>query len=241
MQRLVQERRRFVGGEIRGGTRSYTLAADPLHRVALRHKTRDMSIFYELFRTSAEYEPPRGAAVALRQLAGPRILDLGGNIGLFAIDTFRRYEAAHVTSYEPDPLNLPLLRLCADLNPGNVWDIVEACASSSGGAVHLNADNFADSYVSTAGVEVAAVEVLPVLDNFDYVKMDIEGSEWPILTDPRWPDAMATVSVLALEWHARGCPSGDPRALALSAVRAAGFTVDPGQHGWHHGSVWGWR
>lgn len=244
-QRLVQDHVRFIVRELRGGTCSYALAASPERRVVLRHRTRDIAIFNELFRARADYDPPRGAAAVLAQIAAERslrIADLGANIGLFGVDALSRYRRAQVVSYEPDPGNLLLLARCIELNGDQDWTIVEACARASSGTVRLRAGHFADSHVSDVGTEVAAVDILPLLGNFDYIKMDIEGSEWPILRDPRWPRAMQNVSVLAMEWHARGCAAHDPHAAAVSAVRSvAGFTVDPGQHGWHHGTVWAWR
>lgn len=94
--------------------------------------------------------------------------------------------------------------------------------------------------MSDVGFGVAAVDVLPILGNFDYVKMDIEGSEWPILHDERWPVAMRGVAVFALEWHDRP-EVGDCRAVAVAAVEAAGFIAEPSPPGWSHGTIWGWR
>jgi FkbM family methyltransferase len=166
---------------------------------------------------------------------------LGANIGLFGVDAFTRYPDAEVTSYEPDPGNFRLLARCAELNPRENWTVIEACVAASDGTVRLADGNFADSHVSDVGTEVLAVDLLPLLTSFDYIKMDIEGSEWPILTDPRWADAMREVTVFTLEWHVRGSLSDDPHALAAAAVASAGFTVDRGRRGWHHGNTWGWR
>jgi FkbM family methyltransferase len=243
-RRLVRERARFVAGELLGGTRSYTLAVAPSRRVVIRHGTRDLEILRELFQPPGAYNPPAPAAAALRRVASQRplrIMDLGANIGLFAVDAFARYPDAEVTSYEPDPGNLPILKRCLDVNRGDDWTLVEACAAASDGPVHFDAGNFADSHISEQGPEVLALDVLPRLPAFDFVKMDIEGSEWPILGDPRWAHAMRDVSVFVVEWHARGRPGSDPRAIALAAVRGAGFAAEPGAVGWHHGTVWGWR
>jgi FkbM family methyltransferase len=243
-QRLVVERAQFLAGELHGGTRSYALASHPGHRFVVRHRTRDVDILRELFQPPGAYEPPHEAADVLRRISTLRplrVLDLGANVGLFGVDAFARYPQAEVTSYEPDPGNFPLLARCAGLNPDENWTVVEACVGVADGIVRMAAGNYADSHVSDVGTEVLAVDVLPLLPSFDYVKMDIEGSEWPILTDPRWVEAMREVAAFTLEWHIRGCPSGDPHALAATAVASAGFTVDPGVRGWDHGNAWGWR
>jgi FkbM family methyltransferase len=202
-----------------------------------------VDILHELFTSPGAYEPPPQARDVLARVAADRplrVLDLGGNIGLFAVDTFVRYGGAHVTSYEPHPENLQVLTHCVDLNATEHWAVVPACAAPADGRLRLS-DEFADAYVSDIGTEVVAVDVLPLLYGFDYVKMDIEGSEWPILDDPRWAAALGGVSVLVLEWHRRGCPVSEARSRAIAAVNSAGFACDPGVPGHHHGTIWGWR
>lgn len=244
-QRLVAARASFIINGLRGGTRSYRLASDRSRHVVIRHATRDMEIFDEIFRPPAAYEPPLPAVVRLMGIVAScplRVLDLGGNIGLFGVDVLCRYRGAEVTSYEPDPDNIPALTRCVSLNgAGTTWKVFHACAMPSDGPVHLAAGNFADSFVCDSGKEVDGVDILPVLGKFDFVKMDIEGSEWPILSDPRWPEAVRGVDVFVMEWHQRGCPSSDHRSAAIRAVESAGFTVEVSDPGWDHGMIWGWR
>jgi hypothetical protein len=57
----------------------------------------------------------------------------------------------------------------------------------------------------------------------DLVKVDIEGSEWELLADPRL--ASLTAPIWVMEWHDKQCPHPDPRAAAHAALRAAGFEV----------------
>ena len=45
----------------------------------------------------------------------------------------------------------------------------------------------------------------------DLVKIDIEGGEWPILTDPRF--AQLPTPALVIEYHPAGCPGPDPQAF----------------------------
>ncbi len=242
--RLVGERFSFIARELLGGVASYHLAAAPGHRVVLRHRTRDMEIFDEIFRPPPMYELPHGAATALAAVAAQRpirILDLGGNIGLFGVDALVRYPSAEVTSYEPDPANLEILRRAVEANSGRRWTVVEACALASGGPVRIDSGRFADSHVSDVGTPADGVDILPLLDRYDYIKMDIEGSEWLILTDSRWSDATPHTSVLVLEWHQVECPVPDGRAHAIAAVSAAGFTWQASEPGWPAGLIWAWR
>jgi len=242
--RLVDKRLRFVVGEIRGGTRCYHLATHPDYAVVVRHRTGDMGVLDEIFGPPQVYDPPPAAAEALHGRATMgrplRVLDLGANVGLFAIYVLSHYPGAEVTSYEPEPDNLRVLARCAARNVAN-WDIVQACALTSPGTVRITPGRFGHACVSDYGVEVAGVDVLPILAGYDFVKLDTEGSEWPILQDERWPDATRDVAVLALEWHKRGCSSKDPHAAALASVEAAGFDTASSPPGWDHGMIWGWR
>jgi FkbM family methyltransferase len=199
-----------------------------------------MEIFEEMFSKGA-YTPPGPAAARIAELTRPlRVLDLGGNIGLFGVDALIRYPGAEITSYEADPTNVPVLQRCVDLNAG-AWRVVQACAMARDGVARIDSGNFADSRVGDDGVEVRAIDVLPLFGDFDFVKMDIESSEWPILTDERWPSAMRDVALFVLEWHQHGAPQPDARSVAVAAVRAAGFEIDASPPGHDHGVIWGWR
>lgn len=242
-QRLVRERARFVTGELRGGTGVYRLAIDTGYRVVLRHRSRDVEIFDEIFR-SKSYRPPAEVAArldAIRVQRPLRILDLGGNIGLFAIDALIHYPSAIIVSYEPDPTNLPVILDCIRLNPGS-WTLVEAAATAADGTVTFASGHYADSRVSDVGIDVPAVDILNCIARFDYVKMDIEGSEWAIFDDPRWATAMSSVSAFALEWHLDEGSEIDCRDRAIAAATNAGLrTLASEPLGLAHGTLWGWR
>lgn len=241
---LVDERVRFLVGEIRGGTRSYRLAADPICSVVLRHGTLDIEVFAEIFRPPLAYEPPPRAAEVLQAIAVRRplrVLDLGANVGLFAVYILSNYPGAEVTSYEPEPENIRVLTKCAAHNAAAKWTVMQACAMTTDGEVRITPGRLAHTCVSESGVAVAGVDVLPLLSEYDFVKIDIEGSEWPILRDERWPDAMRHVTAFVLEWHTRGCATRDPHAAALAAIDAAGFKSASGPYRGAHGVIWGWR
>ena len=95
-------------------------------------------------------------------------------------------------------------------------------AAARDGRVPFQAGGFAESHLGDHGDLAEARDVLPLMDEADLVKMDIEGGEWPILTDPR----LATVSTraLVLEYHPRRLPGPRPaRASRRTALHAAGF------------------
>ncbi len=221
----------------------YRLRGSDAH-IAVRHRTRDIEIFDEIFGVADSYGLPERVR-AVMPARRPRILDLGANIGLFGAYALRAFPDAQLTSLEPDPLNLPVLRRCMEVNDvGDAWTLIEACAGNAAGMAYLEAGNFADSRVSDASspntVKVPVIDVLPTIAASDLVKIDIEGSEWPILLDPRF--AHLPTPAMTIEWHRYGAPSGDPRAAAIDAFSNAGFEIEaspPSHHG--HGTIWAWR
>jgi FkbM family methyltransferase len=221
----------------------YRLVVDDSRRIVLRHRSRDVEIFDEIFRSEA-YRPPlevQARLGAIRAERPLRILDLGGNIGLFSVDALIRYPSSEVTSYEPDPVNLLVITECIRLNPAS-WTLVEAAATTAAEPVTFASGYHADSRVSDVGIQVPAVDILEQIHGFDYVKMDVEGSEWRIFDDPRWPVAMRSVSALALEWHLQDGSELECRDRAVAACNAAGLkTIASPPLGLAHGTLWGWR
>lgn len=236
---------RFVVGEIRGGTRTYRLAANRNCRVVLRHGSHDAWVLDEIHRPPRAYEPPPAVADVLQDIAARRplrVLDLGANVGLFTVYVLSEYPEAAVTSYEPEPDNARVLARCAERNASADIEVVQACAMTATGTVKITPGGSAHACVGDAtGVDVAGVDVLPLLAGYDFIKMDIEGSEWPILHDERWPHIMREVMAFVLEWHERGCSENRPGEAALAAVKAAGFSVAASDLDSSHGVIWGWR
>lgn len=175
----------------------------------------------------------------------PRIVDLGAHIGLFDVFFLTRFPNARITAVEPDPFNARLLTRCAQLNSrANGWRIIRAAAGTNDGKVPFVSGRFAESAVASSPgfetIDVPSVDVFPFLAEADLVKIDIEGGEWPILEDKRLADVGP--KVVALEWHARGCPGADPEQTAIRFLRRAGYRVrlianaSPGV-----GMLWGLR
>ena len=192
----------------------------------IRHGTRDVGIFSEIF-IAGEYDPPAAVAERLASLGrAPRILDLGANVGLFAASCLERWPGASATAVEPDPENLALLRRTA--RAAGQIEVVAACASNYEGSVRFVAGEFAESHVAGEDSTEDTIDV-PCVDGFalarsaDLVKIDIEGSEWEILADPRL--ASLPAQALVMEWHDKRCPHADPSAGARAALSGAGFQV----------------
>jgi FkbM family methyltransferase len=242
----VREPMRFAAAELFGPRGRVQVHQIEDGRVVLRHRTRDIDVFDEIFVGNRGYEPPRAVATRFRDRPPAKVLDLGGNVGLFGVDALARWPAATVTSVEPDPENLPLLGRCVEVNEATArWKIIAACAATRPGVAAFSGGRFADSAIALDGEDVTgdvvAVDALELLRDADFAKIDIEGAEWDLLLDPRF--AIAAPAVLVMEWHQRGCPMQDGYQAALEILRRAGYDVEaePPPAGYHYGTIWALR
>ena len=266
----VRQPLRFAVNELRraGGPveREYRLRRGG--RVArLRQPLLDMWVLEEVFRFR-EYEPPHIVRDLLRALGRPpRVLDLGGHVGLFGLYVDQAFPGASITSFEPDPDNARLLRRCIEANAlDERWKLVEACAavrdgstefvsshhlSRAGAGAHEALEQMqagiGSAFPFLAGTPLTSSrrrtvdtrDVFPWLSRADFVKMDIEGAEWELLADPRF--ASAPARALVLEYH----PSYGPGDSALSVLREllerAGYVLGAPRIGTDGGVLWAWR
>ena len=207
--------------------------------VFVRHRTPDVAALGEVF-YEHQYEPPASVEKAFSRVGKPpRILDLGANVGFFGVFATVRFPGAELTAVEPDPANLRLLDLTMKAN-GWSWNVIEAAATTSDGQVAFAPGRFTTSRIEPGGELVAAVDAIPLLEQADLAKVDIEGGEWSILGDPR----LATVApaAMVLEYHAYLCPTADPGAHATDRLTSAGYEVERTiEFAQDHGLLWAWR
>jgi FkbM family methyltransferase len=196
-------------------------------QVVLRHRTNDVLAFNEVFHRQA-YDLPLEVAERLRNISRPlHVVDLGANIGLFSAWVVARMPVAEIDAYEPDSQNARILRRMVAANTAkNRIRVHEACAGVSTGVVRFIAGDFIHSRVVETedinAIELPQEDVMPTLEHADVIKIDIEGSEWPILADDRWPRTKALA--VAMEWHVTDTVS-DGEARATAALERAGLNV----------------
>jgi FkbM family methyltransferase len=225
----------------------YAIAGSGL-KVHLRHGSRDVEIFNEIFAAGREsYEPPAEVAAVLSSLGPLSVGDLGANIGLFGVFALGRWPVASMRSFEPDPANAALLRATIAANDAaRRWELVPAAVSNARATATFETGMLAESRLASVGDSpgdyataerarasaVATIEV-PVVDLFaqppvDLLKIDIEGAEWAILGDARL--ASHPARAIVLEWHSRMCPALHPRHAARELFQAAGYeAIDAGR------------
>jgi len=236
---LTETPLRFVVAELvtsRGKIRSWPLRAGGT--VTLMHR-RDLEAFHELM-VADEYEPPPALLERLKEPS--RILDVGGNIGMFARWAHHRWPTAQIVSFEPDPENLLVFRVGMEAEVP--IELVEAAAMTRSGHAVLTAGSGAGRQVEftehSQHGSMPAVDIFEHLEGADFVKMDIEGGEWPILADPRLAELKHVTWVI--EFHRVGAPTLPAADAARSLFEAAGFQVGhESLNHWGHGTLWAWK
>jgi FkbM family methyltransferase len=182
------------------------------------------------------------------------VLDLGANVGLFGAYVLERWPGSRIRGFEPDPANFAILeRTIAGNGFARRWSVERAAVADREAELSFAAGLFAVSRLLPGdeewrGTAVNGAEVItvPGVDLFaresgaDLMKMDIEGGEWAILSDPRFH--RLRVTVLVLEWHAESCPFPDPRGAALRLLQEAGYRdFEEIGAGTESGLLWAWR
>lgn len=232
--RVVTPTARFIAHQALRKPGTYSLRATG-DRVTVRHRSRDIAILNEIF-AAGSYQPPPGVRIP----EGARVLDLGGNIGLFGLYALAKLHAVSVRSYEPDPENVELLRATAAHHPA--WQVVEAAVAAAPGMMRFASGFRSESRAADETETSIDVSVLDVFDepHADLIKIDIEGGEWPILNDPRMS---SLTDMIVLEWHARGCPGGDGHATAHRLLARARYInrVDTEHKHAGNGVLWAWK
>lgn len=242
--RLTTSAPRFYLRDLRGRGHYVYVVRQTGDRVLLEHGSSDIPTLDELYYQRV-YDPPPAAARALQEIDRPLMaVDLGANIGLFAVWLWRRFAVGHVVAVEPVERNVAILRRNLALNlPNGAYTILAEAACVADGPVSFDGgDAFTRGRVRREpadGLTVPGRDTFSLTDGIDLLKLDIEGGEWQILEDPRFSEL--TVPVVMLEHHPEGAP-GEAARSAEELLRAAGYaverTLDVGDG---TGIVWGLR
>lgn len=222
----------------RGHVGRYVIAATGVP-VVFQHG-RDLEALFEIFERG-EYDPPSALAGRLRPDRVQSVLDVGANVGMFSAWATGAFPGARITAFEPSSESIPLYRSWASGQPHAT--LIEACAAPADGHLHFQEGYAAGSRQVADGeisVEVDAVDVLPHLAEADFAKIDIEGGEWAILSDPRMSDLSRLT--LVMEYHRHLAPSLPAADAARALLEQAGFSVGHvTPNHWGHGTLWAWK
>jgi FkbM family methyltransferase len=210
----------------RGELGTYTLKETGV-RFCVHHGW-DLGVLDEVFRHGWYDFPPQVRQELLAAGRPLRVADLGAHVGLFGVHVLGQFPDAHITAFEPDPLNREGLGCCIAANGRqSQWQMVAACAATEDGSTPFASGlSLGSRRVSDAsGEHVPTVDVLPYLESVDLIKMDIEGGEWEILEDPRF--RALRPAAIVLEYHDYLCPHENPRRALEDLLREMGWDIKP--------------
>ena len=131
--------------------------------------------------------------------AGAVILDLGANAGYAAAHFASLYPSARILAVELDSGNAELAR--RNLAPFRNVEVIQAGVWIEDGEITYGGEE-ADAFAigETGKQSAPALRIETILDRrgivmADYVKMDIEGAEWPMFQAAAWLDRIGSISV----------------------------------------------
>lgn len=219
-------RLRYAAWRLLGGTRRpFSGTLQNGLRIVLRPPpTTDLAVAAEIF-VYDMYRPPAW----LRPETVRTLVDVGGNIGLSCCYWLKQFPQAQITTYEPHPDHVAQIWRQAEANgalrritifpaaagtaPGTAWLMDDGCrsrvifADPKPGDVPIPVDDWVGRYVD---------------HSIDFLKMDIEGGEFPILADPRFGRIRARA--LVLEWHVTP-EHPDAEAWCVGRLEELGYEV----------------
>jgi FkbM family methyltransferase len=230
---------RYALRELTSRRRGVYSLRDGGSRFVVRHRSGDVEIFRKFY-GYGYYSLPEEIASPLHALERPvNVLDLGANIGFFEIFTRSRLPIGRVVCVEPDPYNRAVLDQARAANSAD-WQIVAACAANRDGTATFSTGHKNLSRIASGGdATIDTVDVFPYIADADLVKMNIEGSEWEILKDPR---LVSTSVCWMVEYHHIASPDPDIHGLVKRLFADAGYTVRlASQSADRNGLLWAWR
>jgi len=136
----------------------------------------------------------------------PVIIDGGGNMGISVMGFKHDHPASRVTVFEPDIAigamlreNLVRNKLDRDVS------LVPAGLAAEQGTVSFQADASAGGQITENGAANTSIEVVPlsrfITGPVDFVKLNIEGQELPVLQELEASGAIAHIQRIVLEYH----------------------------------------
>jgi FkbM family methyltransferase len=221
-----------------GGKRPIDLVLASGLRLRMRSlATTDYDVAWQMF-WRGDYESPE----PLQDVR--RIVDLGANVGYSCLYWCQRYPQSHVTAFEPHPVHLGAIQ--ENLAMNGLLDRVKVVGAAAGTSERHS--YLTDGRSSSAVTDQPAAFQIRVLDVFreeeltnqiDILKIDIEGGEYEILSDPRF--AELNVRAMVVEWH-NSSEHPDGLAWCLHKLQSLGYQTHIGAEDLPlAGLVWAFR
>jgi FkbM family methyltransferase len=197
--------------------------------VALRPDTTDEQIFHETF-VKQFHVPPE-------EIRPATVLDLGCNIGLTVAHFERLWPNAKIIGVELDEGNCAVARTnCQRAR------ILHVAVAASSGRQSYSGEEAWSFRLDPAGDRTVETRTLDELTDLvggraDFVKMDIEGSEWEVVKAPgKWPERVGS---LLIEVHGTEGRRQEGLDEMAGYLREKGFICR--KHEAHWSAVWATR
>ncbi len=154
----------------------------------------------------------------------PVVLDIGANLGAFALWSAARWPGAQIHCYEPHPANFRLLEV-ATADVGGIVRGNFGLGRPEWSALHEGKNNcgecsFFDLGEQTARTVPVSVQPAQVTPEADLIKIDTEGAELEILTQLAAAGRLARPRAVMLEYH-----RDSDRPLLRQLLENHGFTL----------------
>ena len=176
---------------------------------------------------------------------GSTVIDIGAHIGIFSIAAARYAPDVKVFAFEPLPDNFMRLQKNIARNDlqGQVLAINQAVAGVRGTMdLYMMPERFSPSkfplHDNKGKVSVTCVTLQDIfntyhIDRCDFLKIDVEGAEWEILSAVP-PDVFAKITSITLETHDHLIESVKGNAQKIVAkLEENGFVVTPSHDDTH--------
>ncbi len=199
--------------------------------------------FYQVFREIFMEDFYRISDLLKHMPEKPVVVDIGGNVGYFSFLLSSKKPGAKIFAFEPMPENVKVFSGNILLNEQlrrNVSVFNKAVTGDNDGHIDLFFDNVHDNSViasvvkdfSSQNTQVKRVEAISLekiffenkLERVDLLKVDCEGSEYPIFYDSP-PHLFDKVQIIAIESHDLDNDKRNTHSL-IEFLEKKGFTVD---------------
>jgi FkbM family methyltransferase len=195
----------------------------------------DYGVAWDIFWRGCYQSPERLEPVS-------SIVDLGANVGYSCLFWCQQYPQARVTAFEPHPRHLEAI--AAHLTANRFSERVKVVPAAAGNTAQQKylVDAGSSSKVSERadGLPIQVVDLFQaVAPPIDILKIDIEGGEYQVLVDPRFPSLGARTVVV--EWH-RSADHPEGKQWCEERLRACGYRTQTGVEDLPlAGLLWGFR
>jgi len=140
------------------------------------------------------------------------IIDGGSNMGMSILYFKYVYPHARIIGFEPDPAIFRILQENVTRNSLTDVTLINAGLSAEAGMVTFTPDGSAGGHIKggRGSIEVRMERLSDYLDEpVDFLKLNIEGEELPVLQEAAASGKLGNVRELVLEYH--GWPDGEQR------------------------------